>query len=206
MNRKTIEFRPTEEGFSAIFKTDHGRRVLLTIRPREGKYIIQSCRYIDRSEFTVPKKVVSHEVDEEKFLQFLQAELDTTAWDYIFSKAAARVADMVSEEFSKGKPKVLILLREGCRLKTIFKNRFRRVIQLTLKHDSDRFLVESCYYTDKRDAGAHRIPPSLVSIECGTSAEDILQFVNDEPEGGFTHIVIADVHNIDLKVPICDAI
>lgn len=113
---------------------------------------------------------------------------------------------MVSEEFSTGKPKVLILLREEDYLKTISKNRFRRSIYLVLKHDSDKFLVESCYYTDKRDPRAYRIPHSLLSIECGTSAEGILAFVNDELEGGFTHIVIADVHNIDLKVPICGAI
>lgn len=35
---------------------------------------------------------------------------------------------------------------------------------------------------------------------------DILALVNEELEGGFTHILIAEEHNIKLTRPICGAI
>lgn len=116
------------------------------------------------------------------------------------------VAAMISEEAENAKPRILILLRNGNFLQTKFKNRFRRTIYLELSLNAEKADIKACYYADKRDGGKHRIPNSLINLGCGADRKSILTFVNDELAGGFTNILIANEHDIDLEQPICGAI
>jgi hypothetical protein len=77
------------------------------------------------------------------------------------------------------------------------------------RHESrteEKTLVTSCQYADIRAGETPRVPYTLLGFECGSSLKDILAFVNEELEGGFTHILITEEHNIKLKRPICGAI
>lgn len=207
MNKKTICFQATENGFTAIFTTNHGRKILLSMYPKSVYYVVTDCRYIDRTRGAVPKKFASHKVHYEKFLTFLREQLDTQADNLQFIKTPVRtVAELIYEEKAERSFRNLILLRRGDILCTKFKNRFRRTIYLELKCEADKCTVVTCNYADSRDGGKHRIPYSLVNFTLEASLENILAWVNDELEGGFTHILITDEHNIELNRPICGAI
>lgn len=77
MTPKTITFRPTEKGHTAIFSTKHGRKILMTIRNKNNHYKITECRYIDRNGYTVPKKLVSTKIPYNLLGLLLCEQLDT---------------------------------------------------------------------------------------------------------------------------------
>lgn len=109
---------------------------------------------------------------------------------------------MIAEASENMKPKILILLRNGNCLHTKFKNRFRRTIYLEISLNSEKANIIACHYDVKKDGGKHKIPHSLINLECGTGTDEILAFVNDELNGGFTNILIADQYDIALDQPI----
>lgn len=66
--------------------------------------------------------------------------------------------------------------------------------------------MTSFHYADIWVGETPRVPYTLLRFDCGSSMADILAFVNEELDGGFTHILIAEEHNIKLTRPICGAI
>ena len=77
---------------------------------------------------------------------------------------------------------------------------------LELCRTEEKTIVTSCHYADIRAGETPRVPYTLLRFDCGSSMANIMAFVNEELEGGFTHILIAEEHNIKLTRPICGAI
>lgn len=153
------------------------------------------------------KKVCQQKIPRNDLPRVLRNELDTDIALLVFNmKPVITVTDMLRDETEKGKTRILILLRDGDYLRTMLKNRYRRTIFLELFRTEEKTTVITCRYADLRAGETPRVPYTLLRFDCGSSMADILAFVNEELEGGFTHILIAEEHNIKLTRPICGAI
>ncbi len=205
--KQKIEFHPiNNRDYAAVFTTDHGRKVYLSLQRDNENYSVTECRYIDRTRHSVPHKLVTRRFPFHSLGNILQNELDKTAREIVFHSERISPQTLIHENAASHAPRILIFLREGDTLRTVFKNLFRRTIYLEMTRRENKTVMSACYYTDSRDGGNHRLPHSVVSFSCGTSLGEILAWVNEELEGGFTHILIAEENNIDLQMPICGAI
>jgi hypothetical protein len=79
---------------------------------------------------------------------------------------------------------------------------YRRTIYLEISLNAEKANIIACHYADKKDGGKHKIPHSLTNLECGSGIDEILAFVNDELDGGFTNILLASEYDITLDQPI----
>lgn len=208
MPKANVIFHRTADGeYTAVFTTDHSRKVALSIREQNDRLSITNCSYLDRVKCTVPGKLQTKAFQKSALSKILAAELDKAAAEILFDENNNLTADeLIGNYIAHQKPNLLIFLSEGDILRTMFKNRFRRTIFLEITRQGDTAVIRTCHYADTRDSGKHRIPHSLVRFSCRNTPEDILSFVNDELEGGFTNILAASEHDIVLNQPICGAI
>lgn len=208
ISSSTVTFYNTgDNGYASVFTTDHGRKVFISIRQEDYGYVITDCRYLDRAGRAVPKKLRTKECHISDIDYVIEEELDKTFTLLDFNDSVLVTTDeIIANAMSCQKPRPLIFLAEGDVIRTMFKNRCRRTIYLEIKRQGDTASIHSCYYTDERDGGRHRIPDSLVRFSCRNKLASILLLVNEELEGGFTNILITEEHNINLQQPICGAI
>lgn len=204
----TLLFYQTLDGGNhTVFRTKHGRVVYLALSLREKNCIcITDCYYIDRVRKFVPKKLKTRLMSHKYLLEVIARELDREFSDVEFSIIIVSKEDLLCKFASEKKKNILILLREGNILRTRFKNRCRRDIYIEIELGSDRALIKTCRYRDKRAHGSTMAPYGLTTIYFEYSSEAVLQIVNNELEGGFTDVLISSEHTITLDQPICGAV
>ena len=92
-------------------------------------------------------------------------------------------------------------------LKTVFKNKFRRVIYLEITLGGGIATISNCYYVDPRGKDLEIPPQGLITVRFNFSLHNLLEVVNQELEGGFTDTVICEQSTVVLgTTPICGSI
>ena len=79
---------------------------------------------------------------------------------------------------------------------------------MTMEIHDGRAVIAACQYCDARSKRSSKevTPYGLVSIAFPFSLERVLEIVNTELEGGFTHILIAEEYTVSPDRPICGSI
>lgn len=192
--------------FHSVFKNNHGRLIYLALAIKDDKCTISNCYYLDRSLYSVPKKAVTKKCALNELLNIIKNELDKDFVDIDFCNTLLSEKQLIGAELNKEKYNILIFLKDGNVLRTIFKNKFRRNIFLEITLGVDESLISKCRYCDKRGKNANITPYGLKTIYFESGINNILSIVNTELEGGFTDILITAESTIKLDRPICGSI
>lgn len=207
MKRSILElYKNYNNEFHSVFKNNHGRLIYLALAIKDDKCTISNCYYLDRSSYSVPKKAVTKKCVTKELLSIIKSELDKDFADINYSNTLISEKQLISAELNKGKYNILIILKEGNVLSTIFKNKFRRSIFLEISLGVNESLISECRYCDKRGEKANITPYGLKTIYFKSGIDNILSIVNTELEGGFTDILITAESTIKLDRPICGSI
>lgn len=206
MNRNILTLFRTPIGYHTVLKTNHGRLVYLALSEEAGGYSVDECVYIDRSYDCVPKKQVTKNLPREQLLDLIRAELDKDCASVRFVEEVSSKQELIAQHLHCEKKRILLLLREGNVLKTIFKNKFHRGIYLEISLSGERALISRCHYCDARSGEKAITPQGLTTIYYKHDLQNLLQIVNRELEGGFTDVMISEEHTIQLDRPICGSI
>ena len=202
-----LTFIKNEKGsWHTAFKTDHSRQIYLSLVFVIGDmFTVEECYYLDRSTKKVPKALTISETFELGAL----TEKITRELDKSFSKIrfldnhVLTREELISSYLSTEKKKILLLLKKNTQLRTIFKNKYHRAIYLDITLDGGRSYISDCHYADERSG---MVPHGLTTIYFAFTLKNILQIVNDELEGGFSDVAIADEYTVALDRPICGSI
>lgn len=210
MRKNTVKFiRTIESGtYQTIFKTLHGRVIYLEVEIKNGMCAVLECFYLDRAEHKDPKKLMNKHFPHQILSGVITIELDRPCTKVRFcNDVFVEKAEFISGFLGKQKKKILLMLKDGDKLKTIFKNRHRREIYLEISLDENgNGVITECRYCDKRAGDCPTAPQGLTTIKYDHNLEKLLDIVNGELEGGFGAIAIASEHTIDLKEAICGRI
>ena len=169
----------------------------------DGICIILECVYIDRHTLCFPKKQVTKTVSINNLLELIRRELDKDFSEAIWLEEILSRNSLIESFQKPDKKKILLLLKEGNVIRTIFKSRVRREILLEVRVSDGVGLITRCHYCDKRDQGRRTTPYGLTTIFFPYSLKRLLEIVNSELEGGFTDVMISDDHTVTLDRPIC---
>lgn len=211
MKKSVLTFTPIPAdpgAYHAAFRNNHGRKIYLAIRINNRICSVKDCHYIDRSSKKVPKNLTKASFSYDMLANKICRELDKPFAridflnDILFSKA-----ELIHEFLSSDKKHILLMLKDGCYLRTIFKNRYHRSIYLKIKllygeAEIDEAVILDCRYCDVR-SGERNSPHGLNTVFFHYSLDNVLHIVNNELEGGFSDIAIAEEHNLTLNRPIC---
>ena len=203
MRPSSLIFNKSENGWHTVFKTEHGRKIYLAISVNDDICTIEECYYLDRSVKKIPKCLTWESFAMDSLTEKIAAELDTTFSKIRFIDELLGKEDLIEGALEGEKKKILLLLKKDNQLRTIFKNKYHRAIYLELALDGDRGCISECHYADERSG---HIPHGLTSIYFPFSLKNVLRIVNDELEGGFSDVVIADEYTVALDRPICGSI
>lgn len=208
MKQSILELHKAEKGtYQAVIKNNHGRRIYLQVSIVEENCKIVSCFYIDRVSRPEPKLLETRQFSFGELLSVVSNELDKTFNSYQFVDCpVVSTEDFIKRALHKEKYKILIMLKDGSILKTIFKNRFRREIYLEIDTSAEKALIKVCKYCDIRGVDAEITPYNLRTIYFNYDINNLLHIINDELEGGFTDVIITENHTIVLDRPICGSI
>lgn len=196
-------FKHTDGGYHTVFKTDHGRKIYLLLSCHHGICTVGECCYLDRSVPKSPKKLTAVPFEIDRLSDKISAELDKRFADVIFFDRTVTKESLISECLCGEKKHILLLMKEGNLLSTIFKNKYHRGIYLKIKLEEKRALIAECRYADPRIGDKTVVPQGLKSIYFEKSLGDILRIVNEELEGGFTDVAITEQNTLVLDRPIC---
>lgn len=199
-------FRTDCGGYHAVIKTNHGRKLYLAVTAKEDHYCIRECFYIDRSHLCVPQKLITNQMEKERFLEMIRLELDKDFGSVCVRDEVIPKEVLISKYLSMEKKHILLMLQDGHVLTTIFKNKFGREIYLEIVLEGNRGLIRQCRYRDARAGEKEITPHGLLTVYYEHSLSNFLRIVNDELEGGFSDIVISDTHTIVLDRAICGRI
>ena len=208
MKAKVLSFYKSDNAhYISVFRNNHGRVIYLSIIRMGERIEIAECEYLDRTKAMAPKKLVTRTCEFAKLTDVIGAELDRDfesvelCSDMVISKDY-----LVSCFLGSRKKKILIMIAEGDKLKTVFKSKFRREIYLEITLNGDQAIITQCYYVDKRAKGKKIPPQGIVTVNFAFSLENLLKIVNSELEGGFTDVLISNPHTLTLDGPICGSI
>ncbi len=209
MKNKTLSlFKSDNAHYISVFRNNHGRVIYLSI-VRSGESVeIAECEYLDRTKAASPKRLVTRTCELAQITDVIGAELDKSFSKVEFCDDVTVSKDyLVSIFLGSRKIKVLILIAEGDRLMTIFKSKFRREIYLELALNDGVATLVKCYYVDKRAKGMKLPPQGIITVRFDYSLEKLLEVINLELEGGFTHVLVTREHTLTLNDgPICGSI
>lgn len=196
-----------DERYHVIFRNNHGRLIYLSlIRLREQVAIIE-CSYLDRTKASTPKLLRTRVCEVTNLLDVIRDELDKSFDEIKFCDDVIMSREyLVSSFLGAQKKKILIMIADGDKLKTIFKSKFRREIYLELALNDGVATMTQCHYVDKRGKGKKKTPQGLVTVRFDFSLKNLLNVVNSELEGGFTDAIVTHEHTLTLDCPICGAI
>ncbi len=193
--------------YQAVFKNNHGRHIYLQVSIEDNSCCIAKCFYIDRRNRPEPTLLETRDLSLDNLLSVVEKELDKSFDSYRFNTPSVKTMEaFIETTLRKEKDNVLIMLKDGNILKTIFKNRYRRAIFIEIDISGEKALVKTCRYCDARANGTKMTPRNLTTIYFVLSLENILDVINNELEGGFTDIVVTEEHTITLDHVICGAI
>lgn len=199
-------YRNHDNEFHSIFKNNHGRLIYLAVAINEKDCTINECYYLDRSSYSVPKKWKTKSCSINSLLIIIKNELNKDFVDIEFCNILISKKQLKNEAINNQKYSILILLKEGNLLRTIFKNKFRRSVFLEITLGVGKLLISKCYYCDKRGGDKQITPYGLKTIYFDNGIDNILSIVNSELEGGFTDVLITAENTIELDRPICGSI
>ena len=207
MKRSILKFyRNITNGFHTVFTNNHGRKIYLSLVIEGNNCNIRKCYYLDRSSYKEPKKAVTKSCKLSKLLEVINKELDKNFANITYLETFISPNKLIEKELGKQKYNILILLKTGNVLRTIFKNKFHRSIYFELKVRVCDSLISNCFYCDERGKNSEIVPYGLKSIYIENGNDSILTVVNSELEGGFTDVVISEDNTIILDRPICGSI
>ena len=207
MKRSILKLhRNITNGYHAVFTNNHGRKIYLSLVIDKNNCNIRKCYYLDRISYTEPKKAVTKNCKPTELLEVINNELDKNFADITYSETVISSKKLIEKELGKQKYNILILLKKGNVLKTIFKNKFHRSIYFELKVGVVDSLISNCFYCDERGKNAEIVPYGLKSIYIENGIDSILSVINCELEGGFTEVVISEDNTIIIDRPICGSI
>ena len=209
MKRSLLTLFEDEHGNRhAVFKTNHGRVVYLSIAVVNGNCSVLECFYLDRSTRMRPKNQVSNVFPFDSLLNVILEELDKDFADCRISEQVISKEAYIAQYMGTEKKKILLMLKSGNILKTRFKNRHRRELLLEITLSDNRALVSLCRYCDTRsECGERQITPQgLTTIFFEYSLDNLLTLVNTELEGGFTDVMVSEENTVILNRPICGRI
>ena len=210
MKKSILELYRTAGGlYQSVIKTKHGRMIYVLISFSEKSCQIRKCFYIDREKRPVPKKLKTESFASNELLSVIASELDKKFDSYKKVKSPSlSKEDFISSALSKKKYNILIMLKEGNSLKTIFKNKYHRAIYLEIEITDAKAKIVSCRYCDKRGKDTDITPHRLITIffDYDKVHLNLLNFINSELEGGFSDVLITEDHTIILDRPICGSI
>lgn len=216
MKKKKLVFysmeTENERLFHTVLRTRHGRRVYLALELIEARnvYIVRECVYVDRVRIATPHKVVTREIPAALLEQVLMTELDCSAGVCTIIEGTFATKKQLIEKVKEAeRPYILLLVPMGEGLYTCFKNRHRRAISLHVKLNNGSATIDDCHYCDARGrrTGRQYTPQGLLTISFSFSMEALLKIVNDELEGGFSGVIIADDYRLpSLDSPFCGRI
>ncbi len=190
--------------YHTVFKTRHARKIYLAISVSEDTCTVTSCRYLDRSTRKTPKALTLAPCGMEGLAEKISKELDGVFYGIRFMEnEILSEEELISRFLEKEKKKILLMLRDGETLKTVFRNKTHRSIYLELRLDHGRALIFDCHYADSRSKD---IPHGLTTIRFSFSMDELLRIVNTELEGGFSDVAIAGEYTLVLDCPICGSI
>ena len=196
-------YREENGAYHTVFKTNHSRKIYLAISVNDDICTIEECYYLDRSVRKVPKCLTWEPFAMDRLTEKISAELDKTFLEVKFIDALLGKEALIEDALEEEKKKILLLLKKNTQLRTIFKNKYHRAIYLEITLDGGRSYISDCHYADERSG---MIPHGLTTICFAFSQKKMLQIVNDELEGGFSDVAIADEYTIALDRPICGSI
>lgn len=210
MKKSVLELYYVEEGiYRTVFKNDHGRMVYLLLHFSKDSCHIGECFYVDRRNRPAPKKLRSFTFEYSELLSVIASSLDKKFDSYeMFTSPAISKEEFISSAISKGKYNILIMLKDGKVLKTIFKNKYHRAIYLEIDTSGEKAKISKCRYCDKRGSYTETTPHRLITIffDYDKNHSNLLNFINSELEGGFSDVLITEDHTIKLDRPICGSI
>lgn len=212
MDRATLKlYKMTDNEYQGFIKSNHGRKIYVRLSIENGVCQMLSCFYIDRSTRPSPTLFKTNRFPLEDMLSVFGAELDKKFHSYeIHNNPVMQTEEFIQHIIGTQKYKILILLKEGNTLKTIFKNRMRREIYMEIILNEAKSYIKECRYCDTRgDESQNKITPyRLVTVffEHDNEYRAILNIVNNELECGFTDVVVSESHTIKLDRPICGSI
>ena len=190
--------------YHTVFKTRHARKIYLAFSVSGDLCTVTECRYLDRSIIKIPKAITFAPFAIETLGEKISKELDTTFSEIRFSEKEMMTEEALITQFlGKEKKKILLMLREGETLRTVFRNKTHRSIYLEIRLDHGQALIFDCHYADDRSKG---VPYGLTAIRFQFSLQELLRVVNEELEGGFTDVAIAGEYTLVLDRPICGSI
>lgn len=197
--------------YQGFIKNEHGRKIYVRLSIENGVCQMLSCFYIDRSTRPSPTLFKTKRFLLEDMLSVLSTEHDRIFNSYeIHNSPIMQTEEFIQHIIGTQKYKILILLKEGNTLKTIFKNRMRREIYLEIILNNEKSYIKECRYADVRGEESQKIvtPHRLVTVffKHDNEYRAILNIVNNELEGGFTDVVVSESHTIKLDRPICGSI
>jgi len=190
--------------YHTVFKTRHARKIYLAISVSGDTCTVTECRYLDRSTRKTPKALTLAPCGMEGLAEKISKELDGVFYGIRFMEnEILSEEELISRFLEKEKKKILLMLRDGETLRTVFRNKTHRSIYLEIRLDHGQALIFDCHYADDRSRG---VPYGLTTIRFSFSLEELLRIVNTELEGGFTDVAVSEVHTLVLDRPICGSI
>ena len=210
MKRSVLELHNAGENiYQAYIKNLHGRRMYLKLSIVNGECEILCCFFIDRTRYSEPQLLETRRFPLDELITVVARELDKSFGSYEFVDGPiVPMEDFIQQVLHREKYNILIMLKDGEILKTIFKNRFHRSIYLEIDTSNKKALIKTCNYCDARGTDTNVTPYGLTTIYfCNDeNCTTLLNIVNSELEGGFTDVVITEKHTIVLDRPICGSI
>ncbi len=210
MKRSVLELHHAGKNiYQAFIRNLHGRRMYLKLSIVDTDCEILCCFYIDRAKRSEPQLLETRKFPLDELITVVARELDKSFSSYEFVDGPiVPMEDFIQQVLHRQKYNILIMLKDGEILKTIFKNRFHRSIYLEIDTSGEKALISVCRYCDVRGASVDITPYHLTTIyfHYDKDFKNLLSIVNNELEGGFTDVVIAESHTIVLDRPICGSI
>ena len=204
MKQSMLILTKNENGYyHTVFKNRHARKIYLAVSLQDGVCTVAECHYSDRSVKKTPKNVPSRPFAADRLPDVLANTLDKRFYSFDVSEAVVTKEELIAIHSSQEKKKILLLIRNGDVLRTIFKNKSHRTIFLEVKVEGNRGLIARCEYRDSRSTV---MVFGLKTICFTFSLPALLEIVNTELEGGFTDIAVTEEHTLVLDRPICGRI
>lgn len=226
---------PNDNCWRTVFRNQHGRRIYLEVCKHNNAYLISRCFYADRNRhksgverfFAVPLKLAEHPLplSRTQLLEVIALELDKSFSDISFSDLSdtrsLSVEDFCEHCLSFGQEKryrflIFAALSDKLApsglpavLATRLKNKLHRSIFLKLTHlENGKGVITACHYYDRQYRDSHRLvtPPTVYSVFISYDKASLLQFVNNELECDFTHIIVTPDDEFCVEsnpVPLC---
>ena len=199
----------------------------MKLKTENKKWIVSECWYIDRNigktgdkrKSAKPLLWQTKELDSniENLKQLLVEELDMTPFLEIDFVEYEDTISLTTEEFishhtAEDKYRFLILVQQntekGVVLETVIKNKVHRkiYINLSLQKEKDAYILEGCYYSDRRyKLNERKMPETLVNGNTkGLQREDLIQWFNEQLTCDFNAVLFVSPE--DIKLDKCKAI